>query len=737
MATKPANIGDELRVYYVRLDMAEIHRIYEFYMHQEPNVARVNVLKNYYAFGTGFHLRWADRLDIEDDARYDYKDRLLRLLNTARQWRDMFGFVPFIDQRRLKRRPRGTAKVGAFNVGGAGTDDSQLHERMRARVARNIDETERLLGVIGAKRRKRDDVEANTDERQLSSQRRDGTATSTSADSAHLDQTTLDPGGKPPARRVVEEREAAESGMPRKRAKLRRREGTAARRAPSADVVENAEERRVGLAPQLSVEDLLASFDAVRVPDPYEGTFYLEVDPAFGGTKRVVFVLNDRGIDPTLGFGGGGGTALHGANVVRQIDEDASVHVYVWPGRMPDSRGTLSTPLREALRLRELMRESEENTMDADYALAHPTMFIETGRSGARAAAATEMSDTALYARHSVGSGSATAANEMTPAQEAAYRDNVRQSVLLEERTSAFNHAVIHGQAERAFTGRAHLSVPGHDGKARAAQRRRTYDQTGLMELPSGMTVGRTVDSKVTASMTDLRLQYKTELMAVLGVPRDFVEGTAANGGAKVTGRSRTSSASTEQTQALLRTTVASERAELATFFEELWDTLHRPSDNLELANRLTRIAGVQRTVEARLRAAFSHYEAVLEEAADRDGGELGELDATVSDLASEHARFQRLRAEVERAIQLPLRMRIKFNSAAIMGADEITALSEHGALSRLEEVNMMRARLVLPPIDEAELRRNDEERLAEEVRRTKALAEAANTANGTPVKKK
>ena len=747
MATKPGDSINESRVYYIRLDMEQIRSIYSYYVYEEPNIRRINAIKSHHSFGSGYFLEWAGEISLEDDARYDYKRKLQSLLETARQWHDMVGFVAFVDMRRARLRARQPqAQASTFK------DDTIIREKQLRRIERDARESERLLNIpkrssftnepLGepvAGERAPMGVQPTTN-----GQMRDGTATSLQASSAKVDQTRLDAGGVPPATRVLSERSAlaakrkreeaggASKGTTTTNATALKRSKTAsmptkARRAPDDDVVENEEERRIGSDPRMSIEDLLSSFDSVRILDPFEGTFFLEVDPILQN-KRIVFVPNttkvDAGAARMLTS-----TANSMAGVLRQVDYDKSVNVYVWDGRMPDSRGQVQTPFTEPIRLRAAMRESEENTLDADYAMAHPTMFIETGRQQGRLGMAEDMTETALYARTTArqGIGGVSAANSMTPKEQQVYKRNMRESIMLEAKRDAFNHSVIHGQASSVLGGRAHYSVPGDDGRSKAAQRRRTFDQTGLFELPPGMAVGKDVKAGVIASAIEWRTLYKTELASVLGVPRDFVEGSTTVSKA-VSGKSRSGAAGGDSslTSDLIRTTVVQDREDLARFFEEMWDTLHRPSDNVVLSNRLAGAISAKATVRARLRAARDQYDAIVEESSLSAQQEISHLDAVTRDLSSEQARFDKLRKDIENVLQLQFRMRIRFHKTVALDVSEIEVLGGAGALSRIEEVNMMRVRMGLPEITRAELAAIDDERLSREAVRAERLGKIA-----------
>lgn len=90
-------------VRYVPIPREHMLFLHDCYTRGDALITRANAIRSEQAFGQGYFLEWAQEEKILPTDVHDYTAGIQTLLEKARQWRDMFGFVGFVRPNDLAR----------------------------------------------------------------------------------------------------------------------------------------------------------------------------------------------------------------------------------------------------------------------------------------------------------------------------------------------------------------------------------------------------------------------------------------------------------------------------------------------------------------------------------------------------------------------------------------------------------------------------------------------------------
>lgn len=646
-------------VYYVPVNRHLMMAIHDFYYRGDAMISRANAIRADQALGRGFYLEWAEKEEILPTEAHDYTSAIQAKLEKAVQWFEMFGFVAFVV-------PNVTAREEI---------DRQTEQRTLTPeeiATRRIEEcTRKIFSILNEKK-----------------SRRDNDTAAASAQEQHRVNVGTDP-------RAEAQRKRTSALRAREQKFYNGNALTASdsridfvkREFDEAERVSREQRER-----QMSIMDMLVQLEDVQILDVDAGQFYLQIDD-LRHTKRLVWLPNSRASNVNSGMGSG---------TLKFVDYDHNVHVCEWPGREVTREGIIQTDFVELLRLREMLRECEDNAMDANFQSSHPTPFIQQSRAPSKVDA-TELPEENLYGMTNV--EQAFNVDAMSATEREKHYTNMRDSVMLDMVVALAHDEQLQKRAMQVAKGHARATRATRGGLSVADLRTTMFEKSGIMHLPNGLTLGGVVQPSLLVDMKELRAVYERQLSIALGVPLSYLCGEQAGSSARnqtqrAAGQGSTSHSATT-TEQMMRTTIMSYREKAAFFLETMYDALFHTADNEMLIERLAGTMSARKKAnearDALVRALSQTYDVVSDTAA---------LDHNLSSILSEAARLCATESELRRVVQMQHRLKLKFVKAPFVETADIQMMFQMGALSRAEMVNILRAQNGLEKIEEDEIAR-------------------------------
>lgn len=668
----------ETSVYYVPLDKEAMLRVQHFYEFEDSYITRANTVRSDLAFGSGFYLELAGKNKVMPDQSYDYTQSIKTLLEKARRLRDMVGFAAFVQRndsaqdeinRQIETQATGEER-GAEEIAAAHIEHC---ENRIAELAPNF--------TLNGRKRKSSAMEPAPEEDpsggEAAAAREEsiGNGTSLTASDA----------------RLLLEKTRAKSRRIRQRAQS------------------NTQKLK-------SIQEMLISIESVQIIELSQGQFYLEIDNLLH-TRRVVWAPARR--QPLAPAS----ITRTASGHLRTVDYDPNVTVYVW--RMPTDSGHIRTDFLEIIRLREMVLEAENNAMDADYQTSHPVPFVQHGR-GTNHTKLEDLPEEEIYGEHLITKKGPFDKDTMSATDMQTYRRDMRASILMEERVANFNESALIGRAARLAEGNVRRTrATGAYGKAGFSFRQNILEEAGIMELPSGLTLGGQVSSSTTIDLKELRAQYDMRLSTTIGVPLTYLQGQQMNSSALTENGSNSNST----LSSIMRTTIATDREQMSRFFDELYETLFHDVDNEALSAQLEQVLEAKSEIEKTQLA----YEKMLQKRYDI-AQRVPIVSSELNSLLSEAARICAIESELHRVASLKHRLRLKFVKAPFVEAAEVKTMYEAGAISHLEMVNLLRQNAGIEKLDEKGAEKIFEENLNRtQLRQAASAPPPAPTAKSEP----
>lgn len=692
---------------YVPLNTDQMAKSEEFYDAMEPLIDSANNIKSHHNLGGRFRVIFAGSEEL-DDAKYHHIKPIGELLEQARREKDKFGFVLVQDT---------NAHL-----------DNQVRRIVDAPLRDDDDDDEAsAVSTMDLDSQRRSDLfgrEGNADTADLdAAQRRSELASlhihrAAGAVGASDPRATLlgpapvdDPlfGGREevetqrqpvnPARGVREtmvvRREARSSTLEAPNATARVvREG-----GDEDDRGQRREERQRVRTERRSrtADELFSSLRDIRIVKWQDGRLFLQIDK-LTGKRSVVFCRCDDTCDES---GDEYRQSVEQKKLPRSMRIDPSVKVFVWPNRLPDDNGNINTRTLELIFLRQQLMAADERLQMADEASVRPTVFLgynekvtpETYR---------DMTEQEMFS----GAGDRSAQRRNAERQQTIreYELGVIASIQNGRARSELNMAIARGRKK--------LSVEGGDGS-------KQYTEKGperVFELPRGYTVSQVVSGTTLDDVQQRRAVYENRVASTMGIPLSLLEG--GGGAGNRTGGGASSGNVTSSAAALVgdlfRSTILKDREDLALFFHEIYDVLYRSIDNRAFARMLAsartnarrNVASREATI-ANLRRRFD----LVTEAAEQVRIEkaINDSEAYVTSLIAHYADIEN---EVRAITSLEYRLSIEFDKFLFVTFDELEQARATHAISGFEYANIVRTKMAMEPLTEAEYKQNQAEQL-------------------------
>lgn len=695
--------------------------VYDFYMRGNAMISRASSIKSEQALGRTFYFEWAGKEEIKPSDGFDYTGIMRAKIEKAVQMIEMFGFVAFLVPNDSAR-----AEIMRQEQQRTQTPEEIATERIKQCTAK-------IMSILKSQPGGGEAASSSLEET-ANSRRRVGGSSRTATAAAD--------GGDPKEEARAAERRRVNFALdPRSEIRTGRmvgggqmsfREtsmynGTAITASDSRiDFVrKNFEqvERREKEERQrtLNVAAMLVRMASVEIVDVDAGQFYVEVDD-MKHTRRLRWVPNSRVRQNAQGS----------AMELQHIDDDPHVHVCEWPGREVTREGIIQTDFVELMRLRDMLRECEDNAMDANFQSAHPTPFIEQSRAPDKIDLM-ELPEENIYGMDNV--RATFDPNSMSAQEMQTHKTNAYDAAMLDIVVNLAHDDQLQKRAMKMASGRARATRATRGGLNVADMRTTAFEKSGIMHLPNGLKLGGTLNPKLVVDMKEMRAVYEKHICIAVGVPHSYLTGEQAGSNSK----NRSAKASTEgstshsatTTEQMMRSTILNYREKASHFVENMYHALFHDSDNEQLTQRLadTKIAR-QKANESRDALLFElqkSYNVVKDIAA---------LDDNLASVLSEAARLCAAEHELRSVVQMPYRLKLKFAKAPFVETSDIFMMLKLGALSHHEAVNILRAQKGLENIDDEEITRIRQDNLQFIAQQTMAEAPPPQQGSVTTVEK-
>lgn len=447
-----------------------------------------------------------------------------------------------------------------------------------------------------------------------------------------------------------------------------------------------------------TLEETIRDLGRLRAVSLEDGLFYLQHD-TLTGVKKVVFV---RGAIETTA------TPDIAANI------DPSVYVHVWDERMPSSAGIVNTQMREVIRQRIAMDDAFHNKARADFWASHPLVFLEQETPQFNSNARTTTTDADLFEGsfegHQAREQEQRLETEITNRFVLGAQADVQNGRVLSQLQSAINSRVT-GATQRNTLGQA---IP------------LSLDRRMEVQLlpPQVRVSSMRVEHSTVLDADFMRFQFRSTLAKAMNFPLSAMDaGINFTPSTSKYQNGHSSFANNEQIKELTKNEINSDRSMLASFFNNLWDLMYRDIDTRTLKGVLAKIA------------------TDTQKEADSNAQEIEEIEETISQITeiSEQLllkekisakskiiddlllRLRDAQTRVRSVMSLQYRFTIEFFAFSHLSTNELNQLRQAGSLSRFEYANTMRLIANLPPITEAELKKNMQEMIEEETEKRSA----------------
>lgn len=323
--------------------------------------------------------------------------------------------------------------------------------------------------------------------------------------------------------------------------------------------------------------------------------------------------------------------------------------VFIWPGYEP-SRATKRFRSRVASLLGRYINitEMRMNMHDADFRASHPVVFTQA-RPDTRSVQ--DMTESEALGLDDDGDGTE---------QGRRYQRDIHRAMQTEGIAAAINQ-----QAREPFGGGqgAPITRTAFDPATRRAvqgERDRTWDGA-IQPLPIGEEMARPIQPQSRSDLIAFESRYEDLVCKTMGIPAAYISG--AVGSQRMRGEA-------DQLRSNVRASVLQDRADLNLFYAWAYEKAHRSVDDDMMVHALL-------AADEKERKNLS---------------------------PDEKKRIAKIRANITKISAMPHRTRVVFLEDPLPKKIEITMLTAAvtaGALTKLELVNLIRAEIGVPTIDE------------------------------------
>lgn len=696
-ATSSLGAASEFNVQYVPLNK-ELMILIETYYNTETLISAANSIKSYHNLGKGgFEIKFAKTKTIDDD-KYHHLSACDVLLEHARRSKDMYGFCIVQDatsniEQRTKEMlgepdvdeddpegwkyvqnqiPSTTALNGSLPI-------INLEARLTAMASRYMHRAADALGLEDV----RDSILTNV---------KNFNDIQVNLDSGVAASTQPNNGPALPAELTVGEAFSDRGLAP----------PTQERSEPTARPV--VEEK---LSKSKSIEKLFTKIRNLKPVNIRDGRLFLRINK-FANQRDIVFcrAVNNNG-KPESEILNEEEKALHEKRLPNTVVIDDTVCVYVWPSCMPSDEGQLCTKMYETIMLKNKFNMCDNRLIAADKTNVTPIvpMVYEDKSPQAKIA---ELSEHDFL----------NIASKPTQKEEKADKREAIATFLAARAVMAVNA----GQEKEYKDGLKQLGSvlpPGEDAYSdKAPDASSGTGGISTMLVPRNFTPTAAISGKSIDDPWQREMRYREHIAEMVGIPLIQLQGGMGNSRSGTAGKSGSGGSAVTAGSASLSdgtsiATIMTDRANLSSFLESVFEVFFRDMSNEELAMILS-VTGreselVKEKHEILLATLREHYEYANAAAKKSIEAKRHDVIRTMSSLI---AQFQNIANAAKQVSTLEHRFSLTFLRQTFLGDGEIEKLKLTDAITDLDVANIQRAKCGLPAITEAQFIANKKRRL-------------------------
>lgn len=685
---------------FVRISREQMLLIEEHY-EKETLISTANDLKSDHNLGIGgFEIRFAGTKVIEDE-RFHHNESVNRLLEHARRWKDMFGFVIVQDcSTRLEQEVRDIVGEATRDA-----DDPDAEKYLRPQVAAASAAINTTLPIVNQ------EAKLTAMASKYMHRASDALGLSDVRDTllSNVDRYN-------DYMRVVIEASVASSTQPNFGATLPNITIGSSSDSPLPASVRTQNDNDDG---DLSVVDsvlaqrdvkrqsfdqLFAKIRNLKPVDFRDGDIYLRIN-LLTNDRDMVFCPRSRTRDGTYMKYDDEDIALKEMRLPKAAVIDDTVKIYSWPGLLPTDEGRLRTKMYDAIALRWKLADADHRLVQADHSNVKPTVFL-TYQDKLTLGDMRELSEQEMLniARDP------TAKDQRADRLEAVsdFVTSVALDVLNGKRNDELGRGIVNG-----------TRMPtGEDDR-----RRYNYDSASTyteVKLGRGYSTGAIVSGKTIDDVESRKAEYQQHIAGMVGIPliqllggqgssRTSKPGATQGGSAAVTG------GSAELSGGLFRQTLTKDRSDLALFWQDITEIFFRDMTNSELARVMSETSKESQLLKKKqevLMATIQEQYLLVTEAL--RAVKLSQRDDSLRMMSALVTQFQRISEAAMRVSSLNHRFTIHFLKETFLDYSEIEHLERIGAITAFKAANMARAKMGLEAMTEEEYETNRKKKLAD-----------------------
>jgi len=689
---------------YVLLDAATMARVEQCY-EAEHLIATANAIKSDHNLGVGgFEVSFAGKT-VLDDERYHHLEAVNALLEHARRYKDMFGFVLLQDaSARLESEVRDILGLPTFDeddpdaelytrehqnvtqsaINGA-TPIADVEQRLTEMASKYIFRASKSLGLPDVRR----ELLVNT--RVLGE-----FAASVSAATNYRGPVTASNGPALPTPATIG------GGVPQTPS------------LPSESAVANVDSERLQRSKTRASFDFL--FTRLRYVKPVmwnDGRIYLRIN-SLQNERDLVFVreradtkdmtVGDRAVEEKK--------ALDEQRLPKTCLVDDTVRIYSWPGLLPRDDGTLRGPMVKVMHNLWAWMDADRRLVEADESNVRPTVWLTNTPTAT--GSTRDMTEQELL---ELGAKPTRADDHATRARIAG---EMRMTAMINMANRRRQNEVTEAIAEGS------LAPNGEDVDRKALYRLMLNNpRFDMRPLPFGWSVSTVASGKSLDDVESRKATYQESIAGMCGIPliqllggmgnsQSASSGSAtASTSAKGGGKAAVTGGSASLSGGVLRPIITKDRTDLAMFLEESLEILFRDMSNTELA-RVLKLSVRESEKVARghdvLLATLQEHFHLLTDAARQLLQTAAKDSARIKTALI--SQYQQITDAAMKVSTMNHRFQLRFLKELFVDNAEIDMLVQIGARTDLEAANMKLAKMGLPPIDEQSFERNRKRRL-------------------------
>lgn len=714
---------------YVRISRRDMMLIEEHY-DKETLISTANDLKSDHNLGTGgFEIVFAGTKVIEDE-RYHHLEPCNRLLEHARRWKDMYGFVAVQDcSTRLEEEVRDILGEPMRDDDDADYDKYVMPQvatnsmasnvtlpivnqeaKLTAMASKYIHRASDALGLPDVRDSLLANVRAYNDYLKFSINPNVGTSTAPSNDGPALPDIIVGSASDGTLSAYAKEKAAAIANDD----------------DDDPSVVDKIRQSRT--TRKASFERLFAKIRNLKPVNFRDGDIYLRIN-LLTNDRDMVFCPRSRTRDGRYESYPDDAIACKECRLPKSAVIDDTVKIYVWPGCMPTDEGQMKTKMYETITLRWKVADADHRLVEADRSNVRPTVFLpyqdKLTLGDARELSEQEMLNIAR---------DPTAQDMRADRNEAVseFVTNIALDLMNGKRGDQLARGIVNGSV--LPTGEDRSRNPTYDGAS-------TFTE---VKLPRGYSTGAVVSGKTIDDVVARKAEYQQHVAGMMGIP--LIQLLGGQGSSKTSspsasqgGSAAITGGSSELSGGLFRQTLTKDRSDLALCLQDLFEIFYRDMSNTELARVLAETNKEKQMLQKKhdvLMATIQEQYQLVTEAAEAIKLTQGQQDS-IRMKSALVAQFQRISEAAIRVSSLNHRFSIRFLKETFVDYSEIEHLKTIGAITAFKAANMARAKMGLEPMTEQEYEANRKKRLVETHDEVDANQPTPEPDSGPPKKKK